>query len=65
MALLDAGVSYGVAASQIGVTRSTLLGAVRRVNLAANAAPCACTRPENRDGGMPHRWWQAGPEANL
>lgn len=21
--------------------------------------PCACARPENRDGGMPARWWAA------
>lgn len=20
---------------------------------------CACTKPENRDGGMPARWWAA------
>ena len=22
-----------------------------------DATPCACTKPENRDGGMIRRWW--------
>lgn len=30
-------------------------GAVNRVR--AEEVPCACTRPENRNGGMPERWW--------
>ena len=23
----------------------------------ATAVPCKCRKPENRDGGMPERWW--------
>lgn len=30
-------------------------GALAR--LRASALPCACVKPENRDGGMPARWW--------
>jgi len=39
------------------VTRDAVLGLVHRISRAHEATTCACSRPENCDGGMPKRWW--------
>lgn len=44
-------------AARFGMTRSAVQGLAYRMNTAATREPCACVRPENRDGGMPARWW--------
>lgn len=36
-----------------------IMGMINRVRRAAAMHPCLCRRPENRDGGMPERWWAA------
>ncbi len=41
---------------RVGKTRSAVLGIVKRIR-DEPIAPCECLRPENRDGGMPPRWW--------
>lgn len=43
-------------AQQIGrpVTRNQIVGMWRRTGAQSE---CACVKPENRDGGMPRRWW--------
>lgn len=35
-----------------------IAGALNRVR--KDRLPCACAMPENRDGGMPPRWWDRG-----
>lgn len=39
------------------INRMAVVGHLARINAAADAERCACTRPENRDGGMPPLWW--------
>ncbi|WP_026756688.1 hypothetical protein [Sediminimonas qiaohouensis] len=39
------------------VTRNSVLGRVHRVRKDMEKHQCRATRPENRDGGMPERWW--------
>lgn len=36
-------------------SRGSVIGAFRRVD--KSDLPCACVKPENRDGGMRRRWW--------
>lgn len=36
-------------------SKGRIAGALGRVR--ADDLPCACTRSENRNGGMPERWW--------
>lgn len=40
-----------------GLTNSALSGIMNRYR--HSDEPCACEKPENRDGGMPDRWWSA------
>lgn len=50
------GLTSGQIAARTGKSRNAICGAFARV---ANAElPCACQRPENRDGGMGRGWWQ-------
>lgn len=49
------GLSARQAAEKLGTTKSAVLGFVNRVRNAQE--PCECTKPENKDGGMPERWW--------
>ena len=43
-------------AQRVGRTRGSVLGIEKRIR-DAGSAPCACQRPENKDGGMPAKWW--------
>ena len=47
-------------ATEIGrrlrITRNAVVGRIYRMQ--HEELPCACTKPENRDGGMPRGWWQ-------
>ena len=49
------GDTYVSIGADYGVTRSAIAGMVMRIREAD--LPCECTKPENRDGGMPARWW--------
>lgn len=49
------GLTFAQIAERFGVSRSSVAGSIDRVNAAL--APCAAKNPENRDGGMPERWW--------
>lgn len=40
--------------------RSAVLGVIKRVREHLARVPDHCTRPENRDGGMPELWWLDG-----
>lgn len=40
---------------RFGISNSALQGIMSRYR--ASWLPCACAKPENRDGGMPDRWW--------
>lgn len=51
------GQSYQVIADRYAVTRNSIAGMVNRFK-AMNPEPCACVKPENRDGGMPFGWWR-------
>ena len=59
--MLDAHETCGQPLAEIaraeGVTRNTVAGLIYRVRREADAMACLCRRPENRDGGMPRRWW--------
>lgn len=52
------GLSAAQVAARVGRSRSAVLGLVKRINDAADAVPDRALRPENRDGGMPARWWE-------
>lgn len=43
--------------ARFGMTNSAVQGLRGRTVRAAEAIPCACRLPENRDGGMAPRWW--------
>ena len=38
-------------------SRAAMIGALYRINDDLARHPCEATKPENRDGGMPDRWW--------
>jgi transposase len=52
------GLSMAQVAPRVGRSRSAVCGLVKRINDAADAVPDLAVRPENRDGGMPARWWE-------
>lgn len=43
-------------AERFRTSRSAVLAAMNRVDHAEQ--PCACMKPENRDGGMARGWWK-------
>ncbi len=51
------GYSASEIAKQFGVSRSAILGLVHRVRADTDRFPSEATKPENKDGGMPARWW--------
>jgi hypothetical protein len=59
--ILDLTERQGLSAAVVGVrmrcTRSAILGLRYRVNAASDEVADLAKRPENRDGGMPARWW--------
>ncbi len=54
LGLSGAGIAEG-----LGVSRSSILGLLFRLNRETDLAEVGSivTKPENRDGGMPVRWW--------
>ncbi len=58
--MLDLRDHEGMGSTQIGeavgLSRSAAVGALSRVKRAE--VPCACSKPENMDGGMPRGWWK-------
>lgn len=42
----------------LGVSRSSVCGALKRIR--DDEQPCACVKPQNRDGGMRPLWWKRG-----
>ncbi len=52
------GLSAAQVGRRVGRSRSAVLGIVKRINDATDAVPDLCARPENRNGGMPARWWE-------
>ena len=46
-------------AQRIGKSQAAVCGIMKRVRDAngPDEVACACRRTENRDGGMPPRWW--------
>jgi hypothetical protein len=71
--VLGRGQSYAEAGAPHGMTRSAVGGMMKRVRDDADIAeglpiPRGFKRaflPENMDGGMPARWWEAGLAARL
>jgi hypothetical protein len=59
LSIIDAKVKGDMTSAQIremyGISNSALSGIMWRYRDAER--PCACVKPENRDGGMPDRWW--------
>ncbi|MEI4470942.1 hypothetical protein [Frigidibacter sp. MR17.24] len=49
------GASMQAIGNRLGRSRNAVIGALNR--LRADDQPCLCRKPENRDGGMPRRWW--------
>lgn len=50
------GIKYGEAGAPFGKSRSAVSGMIHHLRRQEVTA-CACEKPENRDGGMPTRWW--------
>ena len=46
-----------VMSQRTGLTKGAIAGLRHRVKAAQDPWPCAARKPENRDGGMPRRWW--------
>lgn len=44
-----------------GRSRNAILGAINRVRTDDRAVEDVATKPENRDAGMPPRWWERQP----
>lgn len=43
---------------EFGRSKSAILGIVHRTMTHVDrVGNCRCTKPENRNGGMPRRWW--------
>lgn len=61
LAILDAKFAQGMGNAEIlrrfKITNSALQGMIHRT--VKDPTPCACRKRENRDGGMPARWWAA------
>jgi hypothetical protein len=51
------GLSAAVVAVRMRCSRSAILGLRFRVNSDSDKVADKAKRPENRDGGMPARWW--------
>jgi len=49
--------SFERAADLLGLTRDRLRITCGEILADASGGSCCATRPENRDGGMPPRWW--------
>ncbi len=70
----ECGLTFAEIAERAGRTRSSIAGAFKRFRdgdtkfvqqCADRGLPyCACQKPENRDGGMPMRWWKAAGGRN-
>ncbi|MBU3262086.1 hypothetical protein KPG71_18855 [Roseovarius sp. PS-C2] len=41
----------------MGGSKSSIIGAVNRVNKDADKHGCKCRKKANRDGGMKPKWW--------
>jgi hypothetical protein len=48
----------GAAMAGFGLSNSAVQGMRGRMLSPKAVGPCACTKPENRDGGMPAGWWR-------
>jgi hypothetical protein len=60
LAILDLRSNEGLSASQTGkkwgLSKSAVLGKCQRIKT-EEITECACTKAENKDGGMPRFWW--------
>lgn len=67
------GQSMAAVAKAYGLSRSSVAGLLKRVRddlaeseaLPAPRGQVLAYWPENKDGGMPARWWQAGLDARA
>jgi transcriptional regulator len=46
-------------AHELGTTRNADIGHTNRIRTEHEQVACTCVKPENKDGGMPERWWAA------
>ena len=65
--MVDEGVSAAGIAKLVGGSRNSILGKLHRIRVDLDdserlvfPADGFAEKPENRDGGMPARWWVAG-----
>lgn len=42
---------------RLGISRGGVAAALQRMDKEPRVR-CLCRKPENRDGGMPRRWWR-------
>lgn len=55
--LENEGYSAAELAPRFGTSRAAIEGFRNRTSTFVRRMGCACEKPENRDGGMPERWW--------
>lgn len=70
LSVLDLYENHGLSAAAIAkairpmvgrhVSRNAVIGLIHRISCDLVATPDTAKRPQNRDGGMPPRWWEAG-----
>lgn len=41
---------------RVGLSKNAVVGRLHR--LKHEPLPCLCSKPKNRDGGMPRGWWK-------
>lgn len=52
------GVPKSEIAERYGVGKGAVIGVTNRVLKESDEIECFCTKPENKDGGMPAGWWR-------
>lgn len=53
------GMTAARAGYRLGKSKAAVIGFQHRVTSACADHSCACAKPENMDGGMPAKWWEA------
>jgi hypothetical protein len=61
LAILEVIETQGTAAARdrFGLSNSAVQGMRGRMLSPKAIGPCACAKPEDRDGGMPAGWWRS------
>lgn len=51
------GISASIIGQWFGTSKRSVLGFTFRIRKQIELHECKCVKPENKDGGMPEKWW--------